>query len=205
MTTHSDMYKRFATSVEGVDVKWREDLDMEAYQALDKDERREADELMMTRLEENDTRAAIALGQVKCRGAVAPMQRALPNASARMKVAIAVAFDELEVSPPDELIAEVIRSGDVDGAKAAMPVARELRSDVIRNVLAWACMHHPDASARRSAGSILISASGVTDDPLVWEFRPLYLPLGSEDEATRRKHFEEICDIAQIDPSLADS
>jgi hypothetical protein len=199
------MFQRFAVSVEGVDDKWREDLDMEAYQALAKDERREADELMILRIDENDTRAAMALAKVKCRGAVAPMKRALPHASARMKVTIALALDELEVSRPDEIIAEVIRSGDPEGVMPAMSVARGLRSDVIRDTLAWACMHHPEASARRSAGSILIYASGLTDDPLVLQFRPLYLPLGSDDEATRRKHFEEICSIAQISPSLADS
>lgn len=205
MTSHSEMFKRFADSVEGVDDRWREDLDMEAYEALGKEERRQAEELLMTRLEENDTRAPRVLGQVKCRGAVAPMQRALPNATAPMKVAIALAFDELEVSPPDEIIAEVIRSGDVTGTLPAMSVARGLRSDVIRDALAWACIHHPDPSGRRSAGSILLYASGVSDDPLVMKFRPLYLPLGSDDEATRRKHFEEICTIAQISPSLADS
>lgn len=205
MTTHSEMFNRFAKSVEGADLRWREDLDMAAYEALEREERRDADELMMSQLEENDTRAPKVLAQVKCRGAVAPMQRALPNASGRMKVAIALAFDELEVSKPDDIIAEVIRSGDVGGAKAAMPVARELRSDAVRDALAWACMHHPDPQARRSAGSVLLFASGVSDDPLVFAFRPLYLPLGSDDEATRRKHFEEICNIAQISPSLADS
>lgn len=205
MTAHSEMFRRFATSVEGVDDKWREDVDMEAYRALDKNERREADELLMSRLDDNDTRAADTLGQVKCRGAVAPMKRALPNASAPMKVAIALAFEELEVSPPDDIIAEVIRSGDVEGTLPAMSVARRLRSHVIRDALAWACIHHPDPSGRRSAGSILLYASGLTDDPLVFQFRPLYLPLGSDDEATRRKHFEEICRLAQISPSLADS
>lgn len=205
MTAHSEMFQRFAASVEGIDDAWREDVDMEAYRALDKTERREADELLMSRIAENDTRAPIALGKVKCRGAVAPMKRALPNASAPMKVAIALAFEELEVSPPDEIIAEVIRSGDIEGTLPAMSVARGLRSEVIRDALAWACMHHPDPSARRSAGSILLYASGLTDDPLVFQFRPLYLPLGSDDKATRRTHFVEICRLAQISPSLADS
>ncbi|MDC3953395.1 hypothetical protein [Polyangium jinanense] len=203
--TYSPMFQRFVESVEGVDPKWREDVDMEAFRALDKDERREAEELLMRRLEDNDTRAPRTLAEVQCRGAVVPMQRAYPNVKGRMKVAIALALRDLEVSPAEPLIAEVIRSGDLDGGVPAVSAARGMNKPEIADALAWAALHHPDPNVRRSAGSILIYHSGATDDPLAWKLRPLYLPLGSDDMAVRRNAFREICKIAQFPPEMADS
>jgi len=203
--THSPLFQRFAESVEGVDPKWREDVDMEALRALDKEERREAEELLMSRLLDNDTRAPRALAEVKCRGAVAPMQKALPVVRGDMKVAIALALRDLEVGPAEPLIAEVIRSGDLHGGIPAVSVARGMNKPEIAEVLAWAALHHPDPNVRKSSGSILIYHSGATDDPLAWKLRPLYLPLGSEDLAVRRAAFREICKIAQFPPEMADS
>ncbi|HVK66859.1 MAG TPA: hypothetical protein VM694_20380 [Polyangium sp.] len=201
----SEAFKRFVESVEGKSLEWREDVDLPALLSLQGEERRAAEELLMRELPENDTRAPGALAKAQCRGAVVPMKEALPKASGRMKVAIALALAELDAGPADPIIAEVIRSGDDDSAAAAMVVARDMRSDEIRDALAWAAMHHPTPSARSSAGSILLYASGASNDPFVWHMRPLYLQLGSEDEATRRKAFEAICEVAQIPPSLADS
>ncbi|MDI1446205.1 hypothetical protein [Polyangium sp. 6x1] len=201
----SEAFRRFVESVEGKSLQWREDVDVAALLSLEGEERRAAEELLMRELDENDTRAPRALAKAECRGAVAPMKAALPKASGRMKVAIALALAELDAGPADPIVAEVIRSGDNDSAPAAMAVAREMRSPEIRDALTWACMHHPTATARSSAGSILLYASGASNDPFVWHLRPLYLQLGSEDEATRRKAFVAICEIAQIDPSLADS
>jgi hypothetical protein len=38
----------------------------------------------------------------------------------------------------------------------------------------------------------------------VWQFRPLYLQLGEEDEQVRREAFAEICELTQLPPALAD-
>lgn len=205
MAEHSEMFNRFAASVAGKDDRWREELDREAFDALDKKERIDAQELVMRTFADNDTRGPSFLADVQCRGAVAPMKRALPKASGTMKVAIALALEALEVDPADPILVEVLKSGDSDGGLLAISEirARELTEDVI-NVLAWACMRHPDASVRKSAGSTVIYRSGVTDDPFAIAFRPLYLTLGSEDIEKRREAFRDVCEIAHFPPSFAD-
>ncbi|MRG97351.1 HEAT repeat domain-containing protein [Polyangium spumosum] len=203
--THSPMFQRFVESVAGKGTQWREDVDMEALRALEDEERREAEELLMRRLDDNDTRAARALAEIKCRGAVAPMQKAYPNAKGRMKVAITLALRDLEVAPADPMIAEILRSGDLDGGVPAIAAARSMNTPEMVDALAWAALHHPDPNVRKSAGSILIYHSGATNDPLAWKQRPLYLPLGSEDLAVRRSAFREICKIASFPLELADT
>lgn len=206
MAEHSAMFQRFAASVAGKDDKWREDLDKDAFDALDKKEQREAQELVMRTFEDNDTRGPAFLADVECRGAVAPMKRALPNASGSMKVAIALALETLDVDTADATLVEVLQSGDSNGGLLAISEirTRDFTDEVIKT-LAWACMRHPDASVRKSAGSILIYRSGVTDDPFALSFRPIYLTLGSEDIDKRREAFRDVCEIARFPPNLADT
>jgi len=57
--------------------------------------------------------------------------------------------------------------------------------------LANASVNHPVPEVRINAGSLLLYITKVSDDPLVWKFRPLYLLLGEEDEKERKAHGTE--------------
>jgi len=206
MSTQSEDYKRFVESVIGAGPDWRESVDVEALLRLEKDERRAAEERLIERIPLDDSRAPSALAAAECRGAVMPMKRHMPQASGRMKVAMAEALASLEAIPQaDPIVAEVLRDGDADSGFAALAAADEMRSPEIRDALAWAAVHHPTPEVRRAAGANLFYMAGLTDDPLAWDYRPLYLRLGDEDEAKRREAFEEICGIVGMPPELADS
>jgi len=209
MTTEqrSPLFERFVASVEGSSPEWRESVDTEALLALEsKEERRAAEELLIKRLPDDDWRAPPALAKAECRGAVMPMKRALDEASPRMKVSIAMALEELEAIPKaDPLIAEVLRSGDQDGGLAALVAAEEMSSPEIRDALAWSCVHHPSRIIRVNAGAQLYYMAKLATDPLALDFRDVYIELGEEDEAVRRRAFAEIADSVGMPPELADS
>jgi hypothetical protein len=207
MTTEpqSPDYQRFAESVTGVAPEWREAVDVEALLRLPRDEQRAAIELLIERLPLDDWRAPPALAAAEARGAVMPMKRRLPLASGRMKVSIARSLAALEAIPrADETVAEVLREGDPDSGIVALSAAEEMRSEPIRDALAWSCLHHPSPEVRANAGAILYYFAGLAEDPLAWNFRPIYLGLTEEDPAARRASFEQICEHVGMPPDLAD-
>lgn len=201
----SQDYTRFVESVRGVGPAWSEAVDVEALLRLEKEERREAAELLFAKLEEDDWRVPPALAEAKIRGGVMPMKARLPKANGRMRVVIARALVELGAMPrADETVAAVLRSGDLDGGLAALSAAEGMRSPEIRDALAWTSLHHPEADVRVNAGAMLFFMAMLTPDPLSWDYRPLYLELGEDDETKRRAAFEEICHIVGMPPELAD-
>lgn len=209
MTTqeHSQLFKKFAESLEGTSPEWRESVDTESLLALEsKEERREAEELLMKRIPEDDHRAPPALAEAECRGAVMPMKRHLKDASPRMKVSIAMALEALEAIPKaDPLIAEVLREGDPDGGLAALVAAEEMSSAEIRDALAWSCVHHPSRTIRVNAGAQLYYMAKLSTDPLSLDFRQTYIELGEDNEKKRRDAFAEIAEAVGMPPELADS
>lgn len=207
MTTaaRSETFQRFAKSVAGKDPDSREAVDVEALLALDKEERRAAEDLLIERIAVDDWRAPPALAAAECRGAVMPMKRALAgDANGRMKVAMAVALEKLEaIEKADPIVAEVLREGDADSGLAALVAAEEMKSPDIRDALAWACLHHPSRTVRVNAGANLFYMAGLAEDAMALDFRPIYIDLGEEDPAVRRKAFEQICNIVGMPPELA--
>lgn len=207
MTTavRSEAFQRFARSVAGKDPDWRESVDVETLLTLEGDERRAAEELLIERLPVDDWRAPHALAAAECRGAVMPMKRALAgDSSGRMKVALALALEKLEaIEKADPIVAEVLREGDPDSGLAALVAAEEMKSPEIRDALAWACLHHPSRTVRVNAGATLFYMAGLAEDALALDFRPIYMDLGEDDAAVRRKAFEQICDIVGMPPELA--
>jgi hypothetical protein len=208
MTTavRSETFQRFARSVAGKDPEYRESVDIEALLALEKDERHAAEEMLIERIAVDDWRAPPALSAAECRGGIMPMKRALAgDANGRMKVAIALALEKLEaIEKADPIVAEVLREGDPDSGLAALVAAEEMKSPDIRDALAWACLHHPSRVVRVNAGANLFYMAGLAEDALALDFRPIYIDLGEEDMAVRRKAFEQICNIVGMPPELAD-
>jgi hypothetical protein len=200
----SPEYQRFAASVAGVSPEWRESVDVATLLGLQKEERRAAIDLLIEHLDRDDERVPHALAAAEARGGVMPMQRRLPLANGRMKVAIALALASLEAIPrADEIVAGVLREGDPDSGLVALSAADEMRSVPIRDALAWSCLHHPAPEVRCNAGAILYYFAGLAEDPLAWSFRPVYLQLGEEDPRVREIAFEEICRDVGMPPELA--
>ncbi|EYF04385.1 hypothetical protein [Chondromyces apiculatus] len=202
----SQDFLRFLESVAGIGREWQEAVDIETLLRLEKEERREAEKLLIERLQKDDFRAPPALAAAETRGAVMPMKRRLPEASGRMKVAMAVALAKLEAIPKaDPIVASVLREGgDIDSGLPALVAAEHMRSPEIRDALAWSCVHHPVSEVRCNAGATLIYMAGLSTNPLSWDYRPLYLQLGADDEADRRRAFEELCAIVGMSPEVAD-
>lgn len=197
-------YSRFVESVTGVDPAWRESVDVDALLRLKDEERREAEELLIERLEVDDWRAPPALAAAEARGAVAPMKRRLPLAKGRMRIALARALVALGALPrADEIVAEVVREGDPDSGLAALVAAEPMRSEVINRALAWACLHHPEPDVRANAGATLLYIANLAPDPLAWNLRPLYLPLAEPDKKVRYQAFERICEAVGMPPETA--
>ncbi|MEP7121142.1 MAG: hypothetical protein ABJE95_09540 [Byssovorax sp.] len=200
----SSDFTRFVESVKGVSADWRETVDTEALLRLEKDERRAAIDLLIEQLELDDWRAPPALVAAVGRGGVMPMKRRLPLCSGRMKISIARALVAFGTIPrTDDIVAEVLRSGDPDGGLVALSEAEELRSVEIRDALAWSCLHHPSPEVRGNAGAVLYYFSGLAEDALAWNFRPFWLPLTEEDPAVRKLAFEEICQHVGMPPDIA--
>ncbi len=207
MTTEgrSETFQRFARSVAGKDPDWRESVDVESLLALEKEERRAAEEMLIERIAVDDWRAPPALAAAQCRGAVMPMKRALAgDARGRMKVAIAQALTKLEaIDKADPIVADVLREGDPDSGLAALVAAEEMKSPEIRDALAWASLHHPSRVVRVNAGANLFYMAGLAEDPMAMDYRSLYLDLGEDDPAVRQKAFEQICEIVGMPPEVA--
>ncbi len=203
----SQLFLRFVDSIEGKNPDFRESVDTESLLALEsKEEKRDAEELLIKRIGDDDWRAPPALAAADCRGAVMPMKRALDEASPRMKVSIAMALQDLEAIPAaDPLIAEVLRSGDPDGGLAALVAAEEMHSPEIRDALAWSCVHHPSRIVRVNAGAQLFYMAKLAPDSMALEFRPVYIDLGEDEEAKRRAAFKDIAEAVGMPPELADS
>ncbi len=200
----SPEYTRFVESVKGVSPEWRESVDTGALLLLEKDERREAIDLLIEQLELDDWRAPPALAAAEARGGVMPMKRRLPLASGRMKISIARALVALGTIPrTDEITAEVLREGDPDSGLVALSEAEELRSVPVRDALAWACLHHPSPEVRANAGAVLYYFAGLAEDPLAWDLRPIWIQLAEEDPAVRKTAFEEICQHIGMPPEIA--
>lgn len=200
----SPEYTRFVASVTGPDPQWRESVDVDALLSLKDEERHEAELLLLDRLRLDDWRAPPALAAAEARGGVMPMKRRLPLANGRMRIAIARSLAALEAIPrADELVAEVLRSGEPDSGLPALVAAEGLESEVIRDALVWACLHHPERDVRCNAAAVLLNLANLTQDPLAWSFRPMYLPLGDEDIEVRRPAFEEICQLVGLPPEIA--
>jgi hypothetical protein len=207
MTTEarSETFQRFAQSALGKSPDYRESVDIDALLALEKEERRAAEEMLIERIAVDDWRAPPALAAAKARGAVMPMKRALAgDASGRMKVAIALALEKLEaIEKADPIVADVLREGDPDSGLAALVAAEEMKSPEIRDGLAWASLYHPSRTVRVNAGANLFYMAGLAEDPMALDYRSIYIDLGEDDPAVRRKAFEQICDIVGMPPEVA--
>jgi hypothetical protein len=199
-------YGRFLASVEGVDQNHRESLDMEALLALKGDERRAAEELLVERVkEEDDWRVPPAIATLRLKRAARPMKQRLPQTRGRMRLALARALVELgELESIDDTVVAMLEEGDPEEGISALAAADDLRSREIIRALARASLHHASPEVRINAGAALIYMARLTDDPLVWKFRPLYLQLGEEDEEVRRDAFLEICKLTELPPEMAD-
>jgi hypothetical protein len=192
-------YQSFVASVTGSDSAFREAVDEEALLRLEKDERRSAEELLIRRLDLDDRRAPPALARSECRGAVGPMKRRLPKAEGRMRIAIALALADLGADAhADETVAEVLRSGDHDAGIAALSAAESMRTEPVRQALIWAAQNHPSPDVRGNAGAVLLYAAGVAEDPLAWDYRPMWLPLGDDDPAVRQAAFDQIRKVTDL-------
>lgn len=203
---HSPEYTRFLNSLAGADPDSRESLDIEALLALGKEERKNAEELLIERIkEEDDWRAPPALAALRTKRAVRPMKARLGDAKGKMKISLARALVELgALDRIDETVIQVLEEEDPDDGIAALAAADDLDSEPIVQALARASVHHPGPEVRINAGAALLVMAKLDDDPLAWKFRPLYLQLGEEDEKVRREAFAEICKLTQIPPALAD-
>lgn len=199
-------YARFLESVEGVDPNHREELDMAALLALKDDERRAAEELLFARVkDEDDWRVPKAIAAIRLKRAVRPMKERLPRAKGRMRLALARALVELgALESIDATVVAMLDEGDPEEGISALAAADTLRSREVVRALARASLRHPSPEVRINAGAALIYASGVTSDPLVWDYRPLYLQLEEEDPQIRRQVFEEICTLTGLPPEIAD-
>lgn len=200
----SPEYTRFVESVKGVSPEWRESVDIDALLLLEKDERRSAIDLLIEQLDLDDWRAPPALAAAEARGGVMPMKRRLPLANGRMKISIARALVDLgALERTDDVVAEVLRSGDPDSGLVALSEAEEARTVPIRDALAWSCLHHPTPEVRANAGAVLYYFAGLSEDALSWNFRPVWLQLAEESPDVRKVAFEEICRDVGMPPDLA--
>lgn len=199
-------YARFLASVEGVDLKYREELDTAALLALRDEERRAAEDLLVQRVkEEDDWRVPPVIASIRLKRAVRPMKERLPQARGRMRLALARALVELgALDRIDETVVAMLEEGDPEEGISALAAADDLRSRAIIRALARACVHHKSPEVRINAGAALLYMAKLTDDPLVWKLRPVYLPLGDEDEQVRREAFEDICALTELPPEIAD-
>jgi hypothetical protein len=199
-------YKRFLASVHGADPTYREELDMDALLKLEGDEKKAAADLLVERVkEEDDWRVPPALAALNLKRAVRPMKSRLGEAKGRMRLALARALVELgALESIEPTVIEMLDEGDPDEGISALAAADDLESADLARALARASVHHKSPEVRINAGAALLYMAKLDDDPLVWKFRPIYLPLGEEDEAVRRAAWKQICDLTELPPSLAD-
>ena len=111
-----------------------------------------------------------------------------------MRLALARALVDLgALDRIDDAVVEMLDGRDRDEGISALAASTELSSRDVVAALSRACVHHPSPEVRVGAGAKLLYVTGITKDPLVWDLRPIYLPLGDEDEAVRRDSFRSIC------------
>jgi hypothetical protein len=205
-TPASAEYSRFLASVQGGDPDYREELDIEALLALQGDERKAAENVLIERIkEEDDFRVPPAIAAIRLKRAVRPMKARMPEVGARTRLSIARALVELHaLDRIDGTVIELLEDDDPEDGIVALAAADELESKELAKALAHASIHHSSPEVRINAGAALIYMAKLTDDPLVWKFRPLYLVLGEEDEKTRREAFEEIRKLTGLPPGIED-
>nr|MDO8079258.1 HEAT repeat domain-containing protein [Candidatus Freyarchaeota archaeon] len=75
---------------------WHDGLDFDALHQLSPEEKEKAEELFLERVNENDTRAAVGLGELRSKKAVPRLRELLDKARGRELVDIAVALGEIE-------------------------------------------------------------------------------------------------------------
>lgn len=200
-------YQRFLESIDGRGPNDRERLDIDALLALKGDERKAAEDLLIERVqEEDDWRVPPAIAALRLKRAVRPMKEALPESNGKMKIGLARALVDLgALESIDGTVVEMLEEGDPDEGIVALAAADELEpNEALVRALARASVHHESPDVRINAGAGLIYLSKLTQDPLVWEYRPLYLLLGEEDEQARREAFAKIAELTSIAPELAD-
>lgn len=199
-------YQRFLASVEGVEPDHREELDMPALLALSGEERTRAEELLVERVKtEDDWRVPPAIAEIRLKRAIRPMKERLPTAKGRMRLALARALVDLgALESLDATIVAMLEEGDPEEGISALAAADDLRSPALAKALARASVFHPSPEVRINAGAGLLYMAKLSDDPLVWRYRPLYIHLGEEDEELRRSVFEEICALTGLPPALID-
>jgi hypothetical protein len=205
-TSPSAAYTRLVTSIDGESAEFRESIDTEAFLALSGDEKTAAEELLVQRMKDvEDFRIPPVLARIRLKRAVRPMKERLGETKGRMRIALARALVELEaLQSIDETVASMIAENDADEGITALAAVSGLRSREIIQALARACLHHSSPEVRINAGAALLRMAKLTNDPLVWKFRPLYLRLGDADEMVRREAFAEICELTELPPEAAD-
>jgi hypothetical protein len=198
----SPEYTRFLESVRGSDPKWRESVDIDALLALQDPERTEAEDLLISLLSGEDWRIPEALAAMGSRKSISPLEARLEKARGKMKLAVAKALVDLKaLRRMDETVAEVLWEGEYTGGLAALVFAEDLPSEIVKQALVWAALKHPEPTVRSSAGATLLYVSGIADEPLALDFRPLYLRLGEGSEEERKKAHAELCKAVGRDPN----
>ncbi|MGQ9723719.1 MAG: HEAT repeat domain-containing protein [Candidatus Jordarchaeum sp.] len=90
-------WKRFYNSFFGDPYwAWHDGLDIDALHSLLPEEKEKAKELFLERMNENDTRAAVGLGELRSKEAVPRLRELLNKATGRELVDIAVALAKIE-------------------------------------------------------------------------------------------------------------
>lgn len=200
-------YTRFLESVEGVRPEHREELDMGALLALSGDERRAAEEVLIERMNDTDDwRVPPAIAALNLKRAIRPMNDRLPKAKGRMRLALARALVELgALESIEETVIAMLAEGDPDEGISALAALGAIKpTEALVKALSRASVHHPGPEVRINAGAHILQMAKVSGDPLVWEYRPLYLQLGEEDEKVRREAFADIGQLTGLPPDFAD-
>jgi HEAT repeat protein len=198
----SPQFSSFVDSVRGIDPAWRESVDEDSLIALKDAERREAESLLIERLEGDDWRIPPALSAMKSRRAIPALKQRLSTAQGKMRLAIARALVDLGgMERIDETVAEVLHEGEYTGGLAALTAAEDLApSEPLVKAVQWASLHHPEPAVRSSAGAMLLYLAGIADEPTAWDHRALYSNLSEQDEKKRELSYKTICALAGRDP-----
>jgi hypothetical protein len=198
-------YSRFLASVNGGDPDSRESLDLDALLALEGDEKKSAEDLLVARVkEEDDWRVPPALAALKLKRSVRPMKERLAEAKGRFRLALARALVDMgALDRLDDTVIAMLDEGDPDEGVSAMAATDDLEaSKDLMKALVRASRDHESPEVRTLAGAALIHQSKLDEDPLAWKFRPLYLLLGEEDEATRKEAHQKILEITKLPPDV---
>src|SRR3569832_1291524 len=115
-------YRRFLASVNGGDPDSRESLDLDALLALEGDEKKSAEDLLVARVkEEDDWRVPPAIAALKLKRAVRPMKERLVEAKGRFRLALARALVDMgALDRLDDTVIAMLDEGDPDEGLSAM-------------------------------------------------------------------------------------